>query len=251
MRADQSIQKRMAELAARAEKTGIAQIAWFLSPAEQAQADICARQAGICAYWSCEETDAERRVVAFADPDWIPQWPVVCLEVSWSAKAKAPSHRDLLGAILGLGIGREKIGDLFVGETGAHVFVLREMADYIAANLIKAGSCPVSVSVLHAPPETVAGSSAEAVRVTVASLRLDALLSAAWSLSRGQAASLITAGRVQVDHQVTLKPDRQIDEGATLSVRGLGRTRLESIEGPTRKGRTAVILLQYGRKASR
>lgn len=234
----------MAELAERAARTGIAQVAWFLSPAEQVQAEICARHAGTEYFASGGVEDAERKVVAFADMDWEPEWPVVCLRISWHAKCCAPGHRDLLGSLMGLGIGREKVGDLFIAEGEAHAFVLRDMGNYIAASLSRVGNTPVAIQVLEEWPHLAAAQGTE-VRGTVASPRLDALLGMAWNLSRGRAADLVSAGRVQVNHQIELRADRQLLPGAVISIRGMGRAKLEDIGGKTKKGRTSITMLRY------
>lgn len=244
MQADRAIERRMAELAARAARTGVAQVAWFLSPAGQAQAEICARREGVAFFAEGGDAVTERRVVAFADADWMPAWPIVCLHITWQARYGQPSHRDLLGAILGLGIDREKVGDVFAGEGGAYVFALRDMGRYIAASLTEAGRTPVQVALLDSWPAMDAATG-EDVRGTVASLRLDAVLATAWHLSRGRAAELVAAGRVQVDHLVELRPDRALDAGAVLSVRGMGRARLEEVGGRTKKGRIGIRVLRY------
>lgn len=244
MQADRSVEKRMAELAGRAERTGIGQIAWFLSPAELTQADICARQAGVTLHTCGGTPDAERRVAAFGDEDWAPDWPVDCLQLGWHARYGAPGHRDILGSLMGLGIGREKVGDIFVQEGVAYVFILREMGTYVAANLERAGSTPVRISVMADWPE-LAAAEGVALRDTVASLRLDAIIGAAWNLSRGKASALVASGRVQVDHREELRGDRQITEGAVISVRGLGRAKLEAIGGKTKKGRYSIEMIRY------
>lgn len=234
----------MAELAERAARTGSAQVAWFLSPAEQVQAEICARHAGTELFTSGGVEDAERKVVAFADMDWEPEWPILCLQINWHAKYGVPGHRDLLGSLMGLGIGREKVGDLFIGEGEAHAFVLREMGGYIATSLSRVGNTPVSIEVLEEWPLLAAAQGAE-VRGTVASLRLDAIIGTAWKLSRGRAADIVSAGRVQVNHQIELRADRQLLPGAVISIRGMGRAKLEETGGKTKKGRTSITMLRY------
>ena len=231
----------MAELAARAARTGIAQVAWFLTPAEQAQAEICARQAGVTFLTEGGVPDAERKVVAFAEEEELAQWPIVCLRISWNARYGAPGHRDLLGSILGLGMGREKIGDLYVREGEAFAFVLKDMAGYIAASLDRVGRTPVRVEQLEAWPQLSAAGGSE-VTATVASMRLDAVIGAAWKLSRGRAAELVASGRVQVGHLPELRCDRQLDEGAVISVRGMGRAKVERVGGKTKKGRISVTI---------
>ena len=57
------------------------------------------------------------------------------------------NHRDYLGSLMGLGIKREKIGDILVYEDSADVIVLSEIADYIKYNLAKIGSSKVECEV--------------------------------------------------------------------------------------------------------
>jgi len=81
----------------------------------------------------------------------------------------------------------------------------------------------------------------------VASLRLDAVLSAAFGMSRTKAAELIAAGRVSFNHQVCLRTDKEVDEDSLLSVRGLGRAKLLEIGSVSRKGRSFIKIGVYGR----
>jgi len=82
---------------------------------------------------------------------------------------------------------------------------------------------------------------------TVASLRLDTVLSAAFGMSRAKAAELIAAGRVSLNHQVCLRTDKEVVEDSLLSVRGLGRAKLMEIGGVSRKGRSFIKIGVYGR----
>ncbi|GHU83454.1 photosystem II S4 domain protein [Clostridia bacterium] len=243
MRADREGEDRLSELAQRAARTGIAQFSGFLSPAQQAQAEISARKAGTrFAAWGGAD-GAERCVCAFAPGD-DPAWPIACLRVRWHAKYGTAGHRDLLGAILALGVERDTVGDIYPGDGEAHVFALDDMARYLQVNLERAGSVPVRVDIADEPP-ALARTVGTAVRATVASVRLDAIVGAAWNLSRTRAAELVAAGRVQVDHQVSLRPDLKLQPGAVLSARGLGRAELAEIGGKTKKDRISVTLLRY------
>lgn len=245
MQADRSAEKRLMELATRAERTGIPQYTGFLTPAEQRQADVCARAAG-CAMTLCGGPEgAERQVAAFTDTADDPlDFPIACLQVRWDARYGSLGHRDLLGAVLGLGIAREKIGDLYVQEGVAYLFALREMAAYLDGALTQAGRTPISLQPLEDWPDLSAGEGTT-VRATVMSVRLDAVLGAAFGLSRAKAAALIASGRVQVNHLPEERSDAKLSQGAVLSVRGMGRARLDEIGGQTKKGRTGIALTRY------
>jgi len=244
MQADRSCERRMSELAGRAAETGAAQATWFLSPAEQAQAHICAKKAGVGFYTFGGVEAAERRVAVFSHEAEDIAWPIACLEVTWAARYGAPGHRDLLGAILALGISREKLGDIFVEEGRALVFALKGMDRFIEMSLERVGSVPVTVKALDEWPG-VEAAEGELLRATIPSLRLDAVLSAVWNLSRGRAAEWAASGKVQVDHRIETRPDRQIARGMMISARGLGRAQVAEIGGRTKKGRISVTLLRY------
>ncbi len=243
IRADRAGEKRFAELAERTVRTGAAQKTGFLTPAELSEAEICARQAGVRLESYGGVQDAERRVAVFTADD-VEEWPIACLEVRWHARFGSLSHRDILGAALALGFDREKMGDILIGEGVAHVFVVEELASYFEANWTRAGNVPVTVRRAEALPPATENPGQE-MRATVHSLRLDALVGTAFRLSRGKAQEAIARGIVQVDYQVELKPDRQIAEGALISIRGMGRAKLSEIGGRTKKDRISVMLSRY------
>jgi RNA-binding protein YlmH len=80
---------------------------------------------------------------------------------------------------------------------------------------------------------------------TVASLRLDAVLCAAFGLSRGRAAGFIEAARVSLNHEPCFSPAKEVAGGAVIAVRGLGRAKLLEIGGVSKKGRIFVRIGIY------
>lgn len=237
----------MDDLAVRTERTGVAQFSRFLTPAELEQAHISARQAGVFLEAFGGYPGAERRVAAFLLEEEAPEeWPVVCLRVCWEDRFTAsPAHRDLLGAIMALGMDRSQFGDIVVEAREAFVFALPVAAKRIVSELFKAGGTTVRVEILEEIPP-MASAEGTPVQGTVSSLRLDAVMDLAFRISRGRAAELIRSGRVQVDHLLELRPDRKLGEGVMISVRGMGRAQLAQINGQTKKDRTSIMLLRYG-----
>ena len=90
------------------------------------------------------------------------------------------------------------------------------------------------------PPERL-----RELRVTVSSLRLDGVLSAAFHVSRADAAQAVNAGRVAVNGAVCVKPDRQLAPQDVLALRGKGKLRILFLDGETKKGRQAVTVGIY------
>ena len=235
----------MAELAERAARTGRVQYSNFLSPAEMQQARICARQAGVLLESFGGFEDAERRVAAFTDiSDEDLRWPVVCVRLGWDKRFDTFGHRDILGSLMSLGMDRALLGDIVIGAGEAHLFALPAAAKRVQAELAQAGGATLSVEILEESPALSAGEG-EPVRGTVASLRLDAVLSSGFSIARGKAADLISGGRVSVNHRECTKADKAVAEGDVLTCRGLGKCILKTVGGASRKGRVMIEIERY------
>ena len=238
--------KRLEELARRAARAGMRVYTKFLDPALEKECAFAAAGAGAQLELWGGYPDAERRVAAFCDDaDEEADWPVVCLRLSWNPQYGAPGHRDLLGALMGLGIAREETGDIVVGEGEAFLFALEEIADYIAANLDAAGRTKLRITRVEGQAE-LPEPKGDRVRETVASERLDAVLAAGWNLSRAEAQKLIRGGLVKLNHVEETRTDAHLEAGDLISARGYGRLKVLEFPGMTRRGRCAVILFRYG-----
>ena len=250
---DGALDKRLNELALRAQHTGRVCATRFLEPSTLVAVNAAASRAGVkVALWGGYE-GAERCVAAFyaGDPPEAGDWPVVALRLQWNAKFANPGHRDLLGAMMGLGIEREMTGDIAMGTYRdapcAYMFALEEVADYIAANLDSAGRASLKVSVATETPQLIPPEG-ESLRLTVQQQRLDAVLAAACRLSRSEAQRLIAAGLVKLNHVPQLRPDARLSEGDLISARGYGRVKVTAFQGESRRGRQVVQVFCYGGK---
>ena len=244
--------KRLNELALRAGHTGRVQYTRFLEPSMADAVRAAANRAGVrAAFWG-GYPEAERRVAAFydADPPDPEEYPLTALRMEWNAKFAHPAHRDLLGALMGLGIERETTGDIAMGDWRggecAYLFALREMADYIAAGLESAGRASLRLSLADETP-ALRPPEGEMLRVTVQNERLDAVLAAGCRLSRSEAQRLIAAGLVKLNHVPNLHADARLVEGDLISARGFGRLRVQALQGESRRGRQVVLLFRYGK----
>lgn len=249
---DDALEKRLNELAMRAGRAGRVCYTRFLEPSQEAAAKQAAARAGAgIALWGGYD-DAERRVAAFF-PEEAPEygaWPIRPLRLQWNEKFANPGHRDLLGAVMGLGIERETTGDIAMGiyrdKPCAYLFALEEMADYIAASLESAGRASLKVSPASEEPALLPPEG-ETMRLTVQQERLDAVVAAACRLSRGEAQRLIAGGLVKLNHVPNLHADARLAEGDLISVRGHGRVRVVAFQGESRRGRRVVQVFRYGK----
>ena len=219
----------------------------FLSPAEQAAVQGLLNAARIRAgyVWNGGYEGAERKLLQFL-PDWCEDGEGAVAAVRARCRGEAsPTHRDYLGSLMGLGITREKLGDLLVSPGQCDVITAADMAEVLVGQWDRAGRTRLEVSPLPLSELLVPERQVKTLRDTVMSLRLDAVLAGGFSLSRTRAAELIRSGRVQVNHQDCLKADRTVAQGDVLTVRGLGRCVLREVGGLSKKGRTAVTLERY------
>lgn len=187
---------------------------------------------------------AERRIACFgnADEDIIKsELPVSCVRISPVAPKFADklSHRDFLGALMGLGIKRETVGDIIVFENTGYVFCLDKIADYIVQNVGSVKHTTVKCSVVDAPPvESVA--LPEEVTLTVSSARIDVLIATVYKLSRSAVLPLFAQGKVFVSGKQITNSSYQLKAGDIISVRGYGRFIFCEESGKTKKQRLKI-----------
>ncbi len=155
------------------------------------------------------------------------------------------SHRDYMGAVLNLGIKREKLGDIVVCDDCGYIFCTDDIAAYIVSQIEKIGNCGVVLEACSFDNVSVPPKKFKEITDSVNSLRLDALVSVATGLSRGEAASVIQRGEVCVNWEIRDKNDFRPREGDILSVRGYGRILFYKIGGTSKKGRVFVTLHRY------
>ena len=194
--------------------------------------------------------DAERQMLVFL-PEYLDEnalfgedTPLNCLRATFYA-GDTPTHRDFLGALMGIGISRETLGDICVGKGCCDFFVTTEIAPYILQNFLSAGRTKVCLQQIPLSEVFVPQPETKEIRDTVSSLRLDSVISSGFRVSRSAAAEYVNAGRVAIDGLPCEKADKIVAEEAKISVRGLGKIQLKSVNGQTKKGRISIVINRY------
>lgn len=221
----------------------------FLSPREQEMARfLFGELEGLHAFGGYEE--AERKMLIYL-PDYLDESaltdgdsPLVCLRAEFY-HGDSPSHRDFLGALMGAGIGRETVGDICVGRESCDFFVTAEIAPYVEQNFISAGRTHVRIACISLDQVQIPEPEVKEIKDTLASLRLDSVISSGFRIARSLAAQYVTQGKAAIDGLPCDKPDKTVAEGAKISVRGLGKIKLAAIHGKTRKDRISVTIHRY------
>jgi RNA-binding protein YlmH len=152
------------------------------------------------------------------------------------------THRAVLGAILGLGLNRGKIGDLLVTKDEAQAIVGVEIGDFLLTNLTKVGALAVTVEEIDPEQLNTPVEKVKEIKSTVASLRLDAVAGIGYGVSRSRMAREIKMAKVKVNWRPVTAPDYKVDVGDVLSIRGRGRVVVAELGGETKKGRLVVKL---------
>ena len=194
--------------------------------------------------------DAERKMLVYL-PEYLDESalyeedsPCVCLRATFY-QGDSLSHRDFLGALMGAGIGRETVGDICVDTGSCDFFVTAEIAPYILQNFTSAGRAKLSLQQISLSDARIPEPEVKEIKDTLASLRLDSVISSGFRIGRSLAAQYINAGKAAIDGLPCEKPDKAVIEGMKISVRGLGKIRLAGINGRTKKDRISVVIHRY------
>ena len=191
--------------------------------------------------------DSER-IVCFFLPEYATIEDIeelVVAKVTVSSEGRKLTHRDYLGALLALGIKREKTGDILVRQDGADIIILKDLAEFIEMNFTQVGKVPISVKITGLDQLEIPENSCIEKEDTVASLRLDNVISSAFGVSRTKAVEAIKKGIVFKNSLECTKPDKEVQEGDKLVLRGKGKAYLLEKGGLSRKGRIYIKLRIY------
>jgi len=221
----------------------------FLSPRElEMTRYLLGQPEGLYAFGGYD--DAERKMLIYL-PEYLEEdyltgddSPIVCLRAKFY-EGDTPTHRDFLGSLMGSGITRETVGDICVGKGCCDFFVTQQIAPHILRSFLSAGRTKLQLSRIPIMDSSIPQPEAKEIRDTLASVRLDSVISSGFRISRGLASQHISAGKVAIDGLPCEKPDKIVPEGAKISLRGLGKIKLVSVGGQTKKGRISVLIHRY------
>lgn len=181
----------------------------------------------------------------FIDYDAFNYIPIKVLVINWNGEYYQIKHRDVLGAILGLGIKREVIGDIIIEDDTAYVFVLENIAPFIIQHLIKVGPASTRVECRDIDEVEVKGPNVKSINAVVPSIRLDCIAGAGFGMSRTKSVSMIRAGRVMLNWETCTKAAQEIEPGDIITIRGKGRIRYRDMISTTRRGRFSVEIERF------
>lgn len=189
--------------------------------------------------------EAERKIALFPSClEKTPDVPISLLRFSFSERCRI-THRDILGTLMSMGIRRDCIGDILPAEGSSDVLVLREIASYLEMNIDRIGRYRCECREISPGSILIPEKKTRLVHDTVASLRLDSVLSAAFKIPRESASRLIKSRKVTLNGRETLRSADGVDPDSTISCRGYGKCRFVSSDGMSKKGRIRITLERF------
>ena len=241
--------KRAEELCARCEKTASVTHTAFLTPAEQYAVAKWSKFTPDCrVIFHGGHPDCERKA-AFFLPFYMEEDAFEPSEYIAAMSVKAgfgePGHRDYMGAILGLGIKREWLGDIWVKGDTATVFCLPTVERHLLDGLDKVGRYGVKTQKTELCDIAAPERKVKQVTFSVKSVRFDAVVAGLFNLSRTSAAGFIAAGDASLNYEQCLRLDAPVHEGDIISLRGAGKAKFLGAGGTSRKGRVFVSAEVY------
>ncbi len=251
MSEEAQLKKRFLELADRAYTNYQYQFTGFLNLMETSLFLQSAREFPHVPYTLYGGTeDCERQMARIGSVELMgyeEPFPICCLksEPNLQKFADQLGHRDVLGALMNLGVERSNIGDIILCDNVAYIFCHERMAEFLATELTQIRHTPVKCSVIEALPEAATLRKTENVRVQVASVRLDALISKVYNLSRGDSLELFRLKRVFVDGKICENNSYTVKADEVISVRGFGKFKYLSQDGVSKKGKLNVTVEKY------
>ncbi len=218
----------------------------FLSPPELADAQrMFARLTDLqyLAWGGYPQAERQRLAIARAEiPLDESQVAITALEIAGNFLFDPASHRDFLGAMLGTGIVREKAGDILVlGERGAQAIVVPELAEFLTISLTQVRSVPVKTQPIDRSELKLREPKKKEMTTVEASMRLDAVASAGFGMSRSKMTDLISAGEVRVNWKEITQSSHALKPGDLVAIRGKGRLEIGEV-AVTKKDRYRVQL---------
>lgn len=185
---------------------------------------------------------AERRII-YIFPDYI-NFTDLNLKIGYLGvnRLESLTHRDYLGSILALGIVREKIGDILLYEDRTIFIVKIEIMNYIILNLKQIGNNTINIFELKIDSLDPPLEEYEEFNVYTSSLRLDTILSSIYNISRSDSLKKIKSNDVKINWEHVSKPTKILREEDIISLRGLGRSKIVSFKGQSKKGKNISVV---------
>lgn len=186
--------------------------------------------------------NAKKKKVIFCIDEEDDLSDIVCIRAIVDQRFRKIGHRDILGALMSLQVDRHHFGDFWIDENYIYIYTSTQMGKFLCQELNRISSLNVSFEMIDERPEQMFQT--KELKVSIASERIDAIVSSLAHCSRNEAKNMIRSGLVQCNHKVLEEPDKLCDNACVISIRGVGRFQYQGIKHRTKKDRMIAVFLQ-------
>ena len=249
MKEQELCKKRLVDLSNQADRRGIVTFSDFLNLNEQNIYHISEREFCTQARLYGGYDGAERQMVAFIPDALCYEWefPICCImaEPKYKKYAEKLTHRDILGALMHLGIDRGRIGDIVCKDQSYYIFCEETIQPFILEILSKIRNTVMSLSILENTGSIEVQPEFEERLDMIASNRIDCIIAKAYHFSRSEAAEYLGSEKVFINGKCITNCNQSCENGAIISVRGKGRFIFETDQTFSKKGKLRVTFKIY------
>lgn len=244
---DEVFCRQIMDIKERVEEQYFSQITSFLNPHQQdIVSSLIGKHQGVSVMFDGGFDNAEmKRAVIYPSGFEISHedFEIAVLSVRYPGKFVNISHRDVLGALMNLGLKRELYGDIIINEDYAYFACDKKMAEYLMQNLTMVGRGSVKVSLIKERLERK--QDFKIVQMSVASFRLDLIISEAFRISRSEASKFINGNFVKVNYKEVVQTNYLCHNMDIISLRRYGRIKLIDLNKINRKQKHVIEVWFY------
>ena len=193
-------------------------------------------------FWGGDkEAERKRALIApFYEEHKIDDYELVLYQANFAKKFININHGDVMGAFLGLGLERKKMGDIIINNDQIQIYTTKDIALYVQTNLVAINRANIRLEEVSLNESLERNDIWKEQTHSVSSMRLDILIKEIYRISRSKAAQLIKREQVKVNFKTVSDQAMTVLEADLISVRGYGRSRIIEIGGMSRKNKTFV-----------
>ena len=245
-REEEILSARIEDLFAACDKNNIPKFTGFLDLRQQRIAECTSSAIDASAFQFFGGFEGAERKMFGVFPDYIidknAEFPICFVEITHRLPL---NHRDFLGSLMSLGIKREVVGDIIVGENKSYVILQENMSGHVMDNISKIGNVGVSLRKCELSELKISQNKFEENSVIVTSMRLDCVVAALSNKSRAESAKFVVSERVNVNHEVITNCSKNLNSGDVVSIRSVGKFVIGECTGRTKKGRLVLCYKKY------
>lgn len=238
--------ERALEMLMLVERTQAMRLTDFVDPRQMTIFQSLASQVRDVTVSFCGGYDGAERGRVLIHPEYLSvgleDYRMALLGIKADQRFYAMEHRDVMGALLNVGLKREKFGDMLADEQGCFAIVAEEVADFVCSQVTQIHRTAVQFERVQWEDFSPPTARFTEKTVTVPSPRADAVIGEVYNLSRAKALVPIRAGKVKINWKVVEDPSHSLQVGDMVSMAGFGRFKLLEVSGPTRSGRLRMIV---------